>query len=143
MLRALVRTGQLQGALTSADLTQAVCKGIATSADGSGPPGLMSWQTCIDTLKVDMRVFNNFSGSAYPNVITANGNLDTANMKVDPAEACQVALFRAYYPWHVLTPFLAPLISNMPSGTDVLLGAATAFRTEPYPEAGREATTQC
>jgi hypothetical protein len=52
-------------------------------------------------------------------------------------------LFRAYYPWHVLTPFLASLMSNMPSGDEFLLGSGAAFRTEPYPDAGRQATTTC
>ncbi len=137
-----VRTGQLKGTLTADEMRTAVCNEFASSQDGTRL-GLMSWQTCMNTLQVDMRVFDGFSGASYPNVITADGNLDVNNMTVQATDACKVVLFRAYYPWHILTPFLAPLMSNMPSGTDVLLGAAQAFRTEPYPDATRQATALC
>jgi Flp pilus assembly protein TadG len=138
----MVRTGQLKGTLTADQMKEAVCTDFASSQDGS-KLGLMSWQTCLDTLQVDMRVFDGFSGASYPSVIKSDGALDVNNMTVQATDACKVVLFRAYYPWHILTPFLAPLMSNMPSGTDVLLGAAQAFRTEPYPDASRETTSLC
>ncbi|HVP83688.1 MAG TPA: TadE/TadG family type IV pilus assembly protein [Rhizomicrobium sp.] len=138
----MVRTGQLKGTLTADQMKQAVCGSFASSSDGS-KLGLMSWQTCLNTLQVDMRVFDGFGGATYPNVIKDDGSLDVNNMTVQAADACRVVLFRAYYPWHILTPFLAPLMSNMPSGTDMLLGAAEAFRTEPYPDANRQANAVC
>lgn len=137
-----VRTGQLTGTLTADQMKHAVCDSFATSQDGS-KLGLVSWQTCLNTVQVDMRVFNGFGGASYPNVILPDGGLDVNNMTVQATDACKVVLFRAYYPWHILTPFLAPLMSNMPSGTDVLLGAAEAFRTEPYPDANHEANAAC
>lgn len=137
-----VRTGQLMGTLTADQMRQAVCSSFASSSDGSRL-GLMSWQTCLDTLQVDMRVFNGFGGATYPNVILPDGGLDVNNMTIQATDACKVVLFRAYYPWHILTPLLAPLMSNMPSGTDVLLGAAEAFRTEPYPDASHQASATC
>jgi Flp pilus assembly protein TadG len=137
-----VRTGQLKGTLTADEIRQAVCNGIASSADDT-KPGLMSWTTCMTTLQVDMRVFDGFAGAGYPNVIKPDGSLDVNNMTIQASDACKVVLLRAYYPWTILTPFLSHLMSNMPSGTQVLLGAAAAFRTEPYPDASREATSQC
>lgn len=137
-----VRTGQLKGTLTADQMKDAVCSGIATLENGQGT-GLMSWQTCKATLQVDMRVFDGFSGASYPNVIKDNGALDVNNMTVQATDACKVVLFRAYYPWKVLTPFLAQLMSNMPSGNEILLGSAAAFRTEPYPDADRATSATC
>jgi Flp pilus assembly protein TadG len=137
-----VRTGQLKGTITAEQMKTAVCSGIASSSDNSHI-GLMSWTTCMNQLQVDMRVFDGFSGASYPNVIKPDGSLDVNNMTVEATDACKVVLFRAYYPWHVLTPFLAPLMSNMPSGDEILLGSGAAFRTEPYPDANREATSLC
>jgi Flp pilus assembly protein TadG len=142
-----VRTGHLKGTLTADQMKSAVCNSIASSPVGTpeseAHSGLMSWTACKNNLQVDMRVFDGFSGAAYPDVIKSDGSLDVDNMTVQATDACKVVLFRAYYPWHVLTPFLAPLMSNMPSGNEVLLGSAAAFRTEPYPDAEREATTIC
>lgn len=143
-----VRTGQQKGALSADTVKSLVCASFASS-DPQNPPasgartGLMSWQDCKNTLQVDMRVFSGFSGASYPNVIKSNGALDVNNMTVQATDACKVVLLRAYYPWSVLTPFLAPLMSNMPSGNEVLLGSAAAFRTEPYPDANRQASTTC
>lgn len=138
----LVRTGQLKGTITADQMKNAVCSEIASAPDDS-QLGLMSWETCKETLQVDMRVFDGFSGASYPSVIKSDGALDVNNMTVEATDACKVVLFRAYYPWHILTPFLAPLMSNMPSGTEVLLGAAQAFRTEPYPDVAHEASALC
>lgn len=137
-----VRTGQLKGEITSDQMKEAVCSSMASSSDGSHL-GLMSWSTCKQNLQVDMRVFDGFSTASYPAVITPGGDIDVNNMTVQATDACKVVLFRAYYPWHVLTPFLGPLMSNMPSGDRVLLGSAAAFRTEPYPDANREANNVC
>jgi Flp pilus assembly protein TadG len=131
-----VRTGQKMGTLDAITVKGMVCNGFASSDPDNPPPGgpttgLMSWQDCLNNLQVDMRVFEN------------DGSLDVNNMTIQATDACKVVLFRAYYPWKVLTPFLAPLMSNMPSGNEVLLGSAAAFRTEPYPDTSKTATTLC
>lgn len=143
-----VRTGQRKGVLSATDVKTMICTGIASSDPGNIPPGgarvgLMSWQTCMDTVQVDMRVFDGFSGASYPDVVAADGSLLVNNMTIQTTDACKVVLLRAYYPWKVLTPFLGPIMSNMPSGDQILLGSAAAFRTEPYPDAERETTTLC
>lgn len=144
----MVRTGQVKGELTADTVKKMVCTSMASSdptnvPSGGATTGLVSWQTCMNTLQVDMRVFDGFSGASYPNVIKSDGSLDVNNMTIQATDACKVVLFRGYYPWSVLTPFLGSLMSNMPSGNEVLLGAAAAFRTEPYPAADRESTTLC
>lgn len=130
----MIRTGQIQGALTSDELVGDICAKLS---------GLIETSGCKIDLKVDLRVFSGFGGSGYPDVVKPDGALDTDNMAVQATDACKVVLFRAYYPWTIMTPFMGALMSNMPSGNQVLLGAAAAFRTEPFPDATYTTTSQC
>ncbi len=143
----LVRTGQRKGVLTAATVKGDICNRFASSPTSTPAAdahiGVVSYETCMNTVQVDMRVFNGFGGAGYPNVINPDGSLNVNNMTIQETDACRVVLFRAYYPWTVLTPFLASLMSNMPSGNQILLGTAAAFRTEPFPEADRDATNLC
>jgi len=117
-----VRTGQLQGNITAAQLRTLVCNEVGT---------LISTANCTANLQIDMRVSNGFAGANYPSVTNANGSLNTGAMTVQTADACQVVLFRAFYPWALMTPLMKPLIQNMPNG-QYLLAVAEAFRNEPY-----------
>jgi len=117
-----VRTGQLQGTVTSAQLTTLICNEMSA---------LISTTTCTGNLQVDMRVTNGFSAANYSGVTNPDGSLNNGAMAVQNSDACQVVLFRAFYPWTIMTPLMAPLIQNMPGGK-YLLTAAEAFRNEPY-----------
>jgi Flp pilus assembly protein TadG len=117
-----VRTGQVSGPVTPTQLRTLVCSEMT---------GLFSTSKCTSTLQVDMRAFPNFSSANFPSVLNANGSINTGALQVQPAAACYVVLFRAFYPWTIMTPLMAPLLSNMPGG-QYLLTSAAAFRTEPY-----------
>ena len=91
----------------------------------------MPCTTCTGNLQLDVRVTNGFTGSNYGNVTNPDGSLNNGAMAVQTSDACQVVLFRAFYPWTIMTPLMAPLIQNMPGGK-YLLTAAEAFRNEPY-----------
>ncbi len=130
----MVRTGQIMGTITASQLITQVCSEMT---------GLLDPNTCKLNMQVDLRVFSNFTGANYPDVVNPDGSLNVNNMTVQATDACSVVLFRTYYPWTVMTPFMARLMSNMPGGTQVLMGAASAFRTEPYPDANYTTTSLC
>lgn len=117
-----VRTGQVSGPVTPGQLKTLVCSGMT---------GLIASSTCNSNLQVDMRAFPDFSSASFPNVLNKNGSIKTSALQVQPAAACYVVLFRAFYPWTIMTPLMSPLLANMPGG-QFLLTSAAAFRTEPY-----------
>jgi Flp pilus assembly protein TadG len=118
----MVRTGQAVG-MTAAQFKTQICSEVS---------GLISSSTCSANLQVDMRQYSNFSSATYPTVTNSNGSLNTAAMQYPGALApCEVVLVRAFYPWTIMTPLMAPLLENMPAG-QYLLTSAAAFRSEPY-----------
>jgi Flp pilus assembly protein TadG len=119
----LVRTGQAQNnGMTQAQYIQQVCSEMT---------GLLSTTNCTANMQVDMQSFNDFSGAGYNNVMNNNGSLNDKQMQYLTGGACDVVLVRAFYPWSIMTPLLAPLLANMPNG-QFLLTASAAFRNEPY-----------
>lgn len=117
-----IRTGQLTGVLTQAQLVAQVCGEVT---------GLISSSDCTTNLQVDLRAFTTFGGAAYPSVTKPDGTVDTAKLKVEKAADCSVVLFRSFYPWKVLTPLMSTLLENTTTGLHILSSSA-AFRTEPY-----------
>lgn len=125
----LVRTGQAQnGNMTKAQYVSYICNEMS---------GLISSGSCNANLQVDMQSFSDFSGASYNNVLKKNGSLNQNNMQYATGGPCDVVLVRAFYPWTIMTPLMAPLLQNMPNGQH-LLTAAEAFRNEPY-----EASSPC
>jgi Flp pilus assembly protein TadG len=117
-----IRTGQLTGVLTQAQLVAQVCGEVT---------GLISGTDCTANLQVDLRAFTTFGGASYPSVTKPDGTVDTAKLKVEKAADCSVVLFRSFYPWKVLTPLMSTLLENTATGFHILSSSA-AFRTEPY-----------
>jgi Flp pilus assembly protein TadG len=119
----LIRTGQAQNnGMTQAQYVQQICSEMT---------GLFSATNCTANLQVDMQSFSDFSGAGYNNVMNNNGSLNDKQMQYLTGGACDVVLVRAFYPWSIMTPLLAPLLANMPNG-QFLLTASAAFRNEPY-----------
>ncbi len=119
----LVRTGQAQNnGMTEAQYAQQICGEMS---------GLISSANCTSNLQIDMESFGDFSSANYNNVMNANGTLNSSQMQYVTGGPCDVVLVRAFYPWNIMTPFLAPLLANMPNG-QYLLAAGAAFRNEPY-----------
>jgi Flp pilus assembly protein TadG len=123
----MVRTGQVQNnGMTEAQYVQQICGEMS---------GLLSSSNCTSNLQVDMQSFSGFSQANYNNVVNQNGSLNSTQMQYAAGGPCDVVLVRAFYPWSIMTPFLAPLLENMPNG-QYLLTAAAAFRNEPYAAGG-------
>lgn len=117
-----IRTGQLQGALTSAQLVAQVCSEIS---------GLISSSDCTNNLQIDLRSYTSFGASSYPSVTKSDGTVDPALLKVQTAADCSVVLFRSFYPWKIMTPLMSTLLENTTTGI-YMLSSSAAFRTEPY-----------
>jgi len=115
-----VRTGQVQSAnLTAAQFRTIVCNDI-------GP-----MLGCNANLQIDVETFSNFTGASMAPPLDANGNLNPNLNNFNPGSACQVGVIRLFYTWHVITPLMQPLLSNLPGGNH-LLTASGAFRNEPF-----------
>ncbi len=117
-----IRTGQLSGTLTSAQLVADICGEV---------DGLISNTACTSGLVVDLRSYSTFGSSSYPTVTNADGSLNTGAMQVQATADCSVVLMRSYYGWSIMTPLLSTLLQTMPGGK-YLLASSAAFRTEPY-----------
>ncbi|HEY6579095.1 MAG TPA: TadE/TadG family type IV pilus assembly protein [Rhizomicrobium sp.] len=119
----LVRTGQAQNEnMTRTQYVAQICGEMA---------GLIGASSCNANLQVDMQSFTDFTAANYNNVLNKNGSLNKTQMQYLAGSACDVVLVRAFYPWTIMTPMLAPLLQDMPAG-QYLLAAAEAFRNEPY-----------
>lgn len=119
----MVRTGQVQAnAITKAQYISTVCSEMT---------GLISSASCNGNLLVDMRSFSTFASAQYADVLKNNGNVNVGKLQFAAGSACDIVLVRVFYPWAIMTPFMAPLLQNMPNG-QYLLTSAQAFRNEPY-----------
>ena len=78
-----------------------------------------------------MEAFDSFSNANYSNVFNANGTINLGALQFQSGSACNVVLVRAFYPWSIMTPMMAPLLQTIPNG-QILLMAGQAFRNEPY-----------
>jgi len=117
----LVRTGQAQSAGLNMDTFKAkICDQI------------MSLFACTANLKLDVRTFTNFSDMNFARPLDANGNLKTDDFKYDPGKGGQIVLVRAYYEWPTFVTKLGNNLTDLADGNR-LLGAAAAFRNEPFP----------
>ena len=100
----MVRTGQVQNnGMTEAQYVQQICGEMS---------GLLSSSNCTSTLQVDMQSFSGFSQANYNNVVNRNGSLNSTQMQYAAGGPCDVVLVRAFYPWSIMTPFLAPLLET-------------------------------
>ena len=115
-----IRTGQLSGTITAAQIRTAVCAEV---------DGLIN--DCTTGLQVDMRSYSNFGAASYPSVTKADGSVDTTKLQVQSAADCSIVLLRTFYGWSIMTPLMTPLLQSGSSGK-ALLTSSAAFRTEPY-----------
>ena len=119
----MLRTGQAQ--------TQNMTKSQYIAQVCSQMTGMVTAATCTANLQVDMEVSNSFTTANYTNVVNADGSLNIAAMQFNTGNACDTVLVRAFYPWSIMTPLMAPLLHNMPNG-QYLMTSAAAFRNEPF-----------
>ncbi len=122
----LIRTGQAQNqGFDAAAFKNEVCK-------------YMSEMLPCAKLQLDVRCFDNFSGTEITNPLDSKGNLKTG-FSYCPGDGGDVVVVRAFYPWDL--PGLLPSIVNLANMNDNnrLLVATVAFRNEPFlpPEKGK------
>jgi Flp pilus assembly protein TadG len=116
-----IRTGRLQTAgQTEQDFRAIVCARITTVAD-------------CGRLRVDVRVFEDFSASELSAPTGDDGDLDDSNFTFDPGGAGDVIVVRVFYDWPLLGPGMINGLANMP-GNRRLISSASAFRNEPFDE---------
>jgi len=116
----MVRTGQVQGqSMTQQQFRTQICNNIQ--------PLLV----CDSNLQIDLESYNTFNSANFASPLLANGTLDPSLANYSPGNPCDVVLLRVFYKWSVITPLIAPLLSDMPNN-QMLLSATAAFRNEPY-----------
>jgi len=115
----LIRTGQAQTAnMTKTQLTKDICDKVVLLSN------------CTTDLKLDVRVYANFSSVAFPSVQDSSGNLKDSSLAFSLCAAGDIVLVRAFYMWSIMSPFSTGLANNT-SGTR-LIQSSVAFRNEPY-----------
>jgi Flp pilus assembly protein TadG len=115
-----IRTGQLSGTLTAAQIRTSVCTEVN---------GLIS--DCGTALQIDLRAYTSFTSATYPAVTKSDGTVDPSKLQIQGVADCKIVLLRTFYAWHIMTPLMRPLLENTQTGSSLLTSAA-AFRTEPY-----------
>ncbi|MDO8422441.1 MAG: pilus assembly protein [Parvibaculum sp.] len=116
----LVRTGQAQTAGTTVQqMTNTICGKVVLLSD------------CANKLKLDVRVYSNFSSVAFPTVLDDSGAIQNNKLAFGMGSAGDIVLIRAFYVWSIMSPFSTGLANNA-SGSNRLLQSSSAFRNEPY-----------
>jgi Flp pilus assembly protein TadG len=115
-----IRTGQVQADGSDATAFRTVVCG-----------NLFGLMDCGARMRVDVRIFNDFTNTTNNSPVDGDGNIDDAQFVFEPGEAGDIVLVRVFYEWNVITPVLGAPLSNM-NGGKRLLQAATAFRNEPF-----------
>ncbi|HOV03219.1 MAG TPA: pilus assembly protein [Kaistiaceae bacterium] len=114
----LIRTGQAQtGGFDEAKFKDAVCHYMIAVSD------------CQSNLYVDVRTYASFKNADFSSP-TEDGKLKT-DFQYDPGVGGDIVVVRAFYEWQTYFNFFGYNMSNLSDGKR-LLGAATAFRNEPF-----------
>jgi Flp pilus assembly protein TadG len=116
-----IRTGaKQQGNVSYIQVQQELCAEMRT---------LMTIN-CSNNLFLDVDTFASFV-SVQNNSPISNGNFSQAQFGYNPGTSSSIVVVRAYYRWHVLTPFFQGVFQNV-NGGDRILVSTIMFRNEPY-----------
>ena len=118
----LIRTGQAQSAgMTEQQLTQTICDKVVLLSN------------CPNELKLDVRVYSNFSSVVFPNVMGSDGTVQNDKLAYSLGNAGDIVLVRAFYIWPIWSPFPTGLNNNGGSASPSrLIQSSVAFRNEPF-----------
>ncbi len=118
----LIRTGQAQTAgVTEQQLTQTICDNVV----------LLSG--CTSNLKIDVRVYSNFSSVAFPSVLGTDGTVQADKLAFSMGNAGDIVLVRAFYVWPIWSPFPTGIANNGGTSSPTrLIQSSIAFRNEPF-----------
>ena len=112
-----VRTGQLDGSTTAAQLRKAVCKEASLLFD-------------CPSLLVDVKTAATFTGLGDPPTVTS-GVLQPGDFNYNAPGASRIMRITVTYEWPVFSNYVAAHLANLNSG-NALLTAISVFRTEPF-----------
>ncbi|MEO1038384.1 MAG: TadE/TadG family type IV pilus assembly protein [Pseudomonadota bacterium] len=119
-----IRTGEFQtGGNGRADFLDTVCESFGNIGDCS-------------KLSVDVRTFDNFTSVTVPDPVV-DDEFSDAGFVFEPGGAGDVVLVRVFYRKKLFTPSLGVGLANI-ADNEVLMSAATAFRSEPFAQDGGE-----
>ena len=118
----LIRTGQAQTAgVTEQQLTQTICDNVVFLSG------------CTTNLKIDVRVYTNFSSVAFPSVLGTDGAVQNNKLAFSMGNAGDIVLIRAFYVWPIWSPFPTGLANNGGTTSPTrLIQSSVAFRNEPF-----------
>ncbi len=124
-----IKTGQFQQAgFGETQFKSAVCA------------ELFDLMTCDSRLKLDVKTFGSFAGTANPSPIDpTTGDLDDSGFTFTPGAQNQIVVIRVFYEWDLIIPIMSKPLANM-SGDRRLLQATIAFRNEPFGNSSATAT---
>lgn len=117
-----IRTGQSQGANES---YQTVKDALCAEMNNLGN------LDCTTNLFLDVDTFASYVDVTNTSPISG-GALNTSGFGYTPGASSSIVVVRAYYQWHVLTPFFQGVFGNVGNGQDRLLVSTMMFRNEPY-----------
>lgn len=93
---------------------------------------LFDLMDCDGKLRLDVKTFDSFSGTANPAVIDpATGEVDDSDFDFDAGEANDIVVVRVFYEWELITPIMSAPLANMADGRR-LLQSTVVFRNEPF-----------
>jgi Flp pilus assembly protein TadG len=117
-----LRTGQEKAATMNEDkLRDLICARIEIVV-AAGCPGL----------EVDLQTYTTFQLAAAKRIkFTADGDIDTADFKVEPGLSMSKNMLRVFYRWPVITDFMRKSMSNLKNGKTLLFATVT-WQNEPF-----------
>ena len=83
-------------------------------------------------IAIDVKTYSAFDTISLAAPLDGHGNLDTSTFSYSAGHGGDIVLVRAYYEWPTVTHLLGFSLANEGNGS-YLMGAASAFRNEPFP----------
>ncbi len=122
-----LRTGQLRQADIAGDLLKGrICAKLQIVS-----------QDCPLVLQVDLRQFTTFAAAAAASFKIAGDKVELTGVAntsfqttIGPSESRN--MLRVFYPWPVMTDFMAKYMSNMADGKKTLHYASAVWQNEPF-----------
>jgi hypothetical protein len=86
---------------------------------------------CEGGVHVDVQKINSFPAGGPTMPVNDEGELDTANIKLEPGAQGDIIVVRVVYEWPTFVPGLGFDLGTLANGKRLLMATA-AFRNEPY-----------
>ncbi|MFT3997205.1 MAG: pilus assembly protein [Asticcacaulis sp.] len=135
---ALVMVCTVSMDMATAKVSREIRTGIVTSGNSSVTTfrtqlcAQMTWlPDCSSKLKVDVRTFNDFNLVTQATDPIKDGAFDDSQIAYTIGTGSKIQLVRVYYPWKIMSPFLAPGFRSLSTG-EVVVESQAVFKNEPF-----------